>query len=234
MEHLRIHYFQHVAFEGLGCIEEWIKQKSHKLTSTKFYAPTFALPNMADIDVLIIMGGPMSVSDDDKYKWLTIEKAFIKDAIIAGKKVLGICLGAQLIAQSTGALVGTAPHKEIGWFKVKPTKNLVEIPWLYALLKDEPRVFHWHGDKFQIPETSANLVKSDANDNQMFLLHETALGIQFHLEVTESGLLQMIAHGKIELQPSLYTQTEEEILENKRHIEKNTTLMFQLLDSFLL
>lgn len=120
MNKLRIHYFQHVAFEGLGCIEAWAFEKDYVRTRTKFYE-TYRLPEITTIDWLIIMGGPMSVHDEEGHPWLNEEKAFIKQAIEAGKTVIGICLGAQLIANVLGANVYPNRHKEIGWFDVTKT-----------------------------------------------------------------------------------------------------------------
>jgi len=114
MPHLRIHYLQHVSFEGLGSIAEWVTSNGHELTSTQFFINSY-LPEPADIDWLIIMGGPMGVYDEDKYEWLTAEKQFIKKAIDAGKTVIGICLGAQLIAKVLGAKVYPNQKRAIGW-----------------------------------------------------------------------------------------------------------------------
>lgn len=148
---MRVHYLQHVPYEGLGYIETWLKENNHSISGTRFYEPGYALPSISDIDALVIMGGPMSVYDDYKYPWLREEKIFIEDSINAGKKVLGICLGAQLVALCLGANIHTAQHQEIGWFRVQPTEQIKSISWLHQLFKDEPTVFHWHGDQFEIP-----------------------------------------------------------------------------------
>src|SRR5262245_15038627 len=120
---MQIHYFQHVPFEGLGYIETWLKENGHDISVTRFYESSYQLPPVSAIDALIVMGGPMGVYDEDKYAWLRDEKAFIEDCIRAGKRLLGICLGAQLLSVCLGAAVGAAPNKEIGWFPVKPTEG---------------------------------------------------------------------------------------------------------------
>ena len=101
---MKIHYFQHVPFEGLGNIEDWIKSKGHTLSSTHFFKND-TLPQLSEIDWLIVMGGPMNVYEENLYPWLAAEKKFIAKAINEGLRVLGICLGAQLIAAALGAKV---------------------------------------------------------------------------------------------------------------------------------
>ena len=117
MKRLRIHYLQHVTYEGLGSIEEWISSSGHSLTVTRFFEST-DLPEMSDFDWLIIMGGGMGVNDDKLYPWLAEEKKFIRQSIDAGKTVLGICLGSQLVSTALGAKVYPNKEKEIGWFDI--------------------------------------------------------------------------------------------------------------------
>ncbi len=114
---MRAHYLQHVPFEGVGSIEPWLKINGYEITNTRLFEET-DFPSLKDIDLLVIMGGPMSVSDEGKYPWLVHEKKFIYEAIKSDKAVLGICLGAQLIANVMGARVYQNPLKEIGWFPV--------------------------------------------------------------------------------------------------------------------
>ena len=234
MKKLSIHYFQHAPYEGLGCIEEWAIQQGHTLTATKFFESSHILPDIQTIDALIVLGGPMSVYDELDYDWLATEKSFIKEAIDKEKRVLGICLGSQLIAACSGAGVSAAPNKEIGWFKIFPTEATKEISWLYDLLKEEPVAFHWHGDKFQIPAGSVNLTDSVANSNQLFMIKDKTLGIQFHLEVTHNSLLEMIKNGGVELNTTTpYIQSPKEILAGESFIKNNNRRMFKLLDNFL-
>jgi len=118
MNKLRIHYFQHVEHEGLGSIEEWIRSSGHSSRATKFFEKT-DLPELTDFDWLIVMGGSMSVNDEGEYPWLSDEKKFIKKAIDAGKTVLGICLGSQLVSSALGAQVYKNQEKEIGWYDIE-------------------------------------------------------------------------------------------------------------------
>ncbi|QEC51542.1 GMP synthase (glutamine-hydrolysing) [Anseongella ginsenosidimutans] len=196
-EHLRIHYFQHVPFEGPGSIAEWAQQKGHSLTRTRFYEQE-ALPALDGIDWLVIMGGPMSAHDEGCYPWMAPEKAFIRQAISAGKTVIGICLGAQLIAQVLGARVYPNPQKEIGWFPVTfsgreasgPDAGGLAAGGLAALT-----VFHWHGDTFDLPENCRRIASSEACRNQGFWYTDCVLGLQFHCEVNRAALEEMVKEG---------------------------------------
>jgi len=183
---LNIHYFTHVPFEGLAYIEEWAVNKGHKLTSTEFYKSK-NLPDINKVDWLIIMGGPMSVNEEDEYPWLTDEKRFVKEAIEKGKIVIGICLGAQLITDVLGAKVYKNVYKEIGWFQVHFTESAKKLP-LFSSFPDEMMVFHWHGETFDLPEGAIHLAESEGCKNQAFIYKDKVLGLQFHFEMTEKAM----------------------------------------------
>jgi GMP synthase-like glutamine amidotransferase len=226
MKSLRLHCLQHVAFEGPGCIEHWVLEKGYKLSSTKFFENE-TLPEHSDYDLLIIMGGPMGVYDEKKYPWLIAEKEFINQAIQNNKKILGICLGAQLIASALRADVYPNKEKEIGWFTINVSETLIN-----PLFKEENSytVFHWHGDTFDLPKAAVNLAKSEGCFNQAFSYNDKVLGLQFHLEVTEDSLQQMVTFGVSELTQAKYIQTAKEILNEKELIIDNNQRMFQLLN----
>ncbi len=227
MATLRIHYLQHVPFEGLGCKEDWIRTKGHILTSTHLYEDA-NFPPLEDFDWLIIMGGPMGVYDEEEYSWLTLEKQFIKAAIDNGKIVLGICLGAQLIAAALGATVKQHIQKEIGWFPI--TKINKEDSSLFAHFPDKFTTFHWHEDIFEIPADATHIFTSEACANQGFIFKERVIGLQFHPEVTEKYMLEMITEGDVELLAAQYVQTAQEILANKGLAKVNNERLFLLLD----
>jgi GMP synthase-like glutamine amidotransferase len=232
MERQRIHYLQHVPYEGPGCIATWAAEYGHQLTCTKFYEDGYELPAIDTFDWLIVLGGPMSVYDEQEYPWLKKEKTFINNAINAGKKILGICLGAQLAALCLGAKVTRAAHKEIGWFPVHATDACKKVKWLYSLIDKDPVVFHWHGDQFEIPKGAHDLVISEANPNQAFLYNDQVLGLQFHLEVTADALTEMIANGSRELTEGKYVQSAAEIMNTGYPVGMNNRLMYQLLNNF--
>ncbi|MBV9468373.1 MAG: type 1 glutamine amidotransferase, partial [Abitibacteriaceae bacterium] len=143
---MRIHSFQHVPFEGLASIEAWATSRGHTLSASKFYNSE-PLPQIEEIDWLIVMGGPMNIYEENKYPWLVPEKHFIKQAIDRQKPVLGICLGAQLIADVLGAKVTRNPSVEIGWFPIQLTAAALNSP-LFSFLPSQFPVLHWHGDTF--------------------------------------------------------------------------------------
>lgn len=120
---MRIHFLQHVEFEGPALINNWALDNQFLVSSTHFYRDNYSLPDLNDFDLLVILGGPMNVYETDKYRWLNDEKRLIKRAIDAQKKVLGICLGAQLIADVLGANVTPMDHKEIGWYPINFSRH---------------------------------------------------------------------------------------------------------------
>jgi GMP synthase-like glutamine amidotransferase len=227
MKELRIHYFQHVAYEGPGSIEEWVSKSGHLLTSTKFFENQ-SLPQISDIDWLIIMGGSMSVHDEERFHWLITEKQFIRQAIEAGKKVLGICLGSQLISDVLGARVFKNREKEIGWFDIDFSSSS-KSGTLFSGFGDRQNVFHWHGDTFDLPEKAVLIASSAACRNQAYVLNRKVLALQFHLETTERSLQQMIENGRGELSSGKYIQTEKEIIKNIQLIESGRKILFTVL-----
>lgn len=191
---MRVHYLQHVDFEGLGYIEEWIKEKRHSVNVSRFFEND-ALPNTDDFDLLIVLGGPMSIHDENEHSWLKPEKEFLRKSISENKKIVGICLGAQLLADALGAKVYPNNEKEIGWFPIKKQQQT----GILADLPNEFSAFHWHGDTFEIPDGAINLFSSEACKNQGFLYGANILGLQFHLEVSQKSIEQMICNGKHEM-----------------------------------
>jgi GMP synthase-like glutamine amidotransferase len=228
MKKLRIHYFQHVNYEGLGSTEEWISSNGHSLSSTRFFEET-RLPELSDFDWLIIMGGAMSVNDEQQFPWLADEKRFIRQAIDAGKTVLGICLGSQLVSAALGAKVYKNDEKEIGWFDIELTCFAKSDQW-FSELGSRLKVFHWHGDTFDLPESAIHLFYSEGCKHQAYIYKERVLALQFHLEMTTDSLKTMIEYGRQELKPARYIQSEMELLINNPLIESNRKVLFKLLD----
>jgi GMP synthase-like glutamine amidotransferase len=228
MKTLSIHALFHVPYEGLGCIEDWINKNGHSLTTTQFYTD-YQLPDLNSIDLVIVMGGPMGISDEIEYPWLKEEKQYIKLAIDNGKTVIGICLGSQLIAEVLGANVYPNKQKEIGWFDIHLSNNTSEIA-AFSDFENQFPVFHWHGDTFDLPENSTHLFHSEVCRNQGFILNDNVLGLQFHFEVTEDSLHKMLENGADELIENDTIQSAKQILEQKGLIKSNNLKMFQILD----
>lgn len=205
---MRAHYFQHVPFEGPGCIEPWLRKAGYGITRTQFFESN-ELPQLSDIDMLVVLGGPMSVNDEDTFPWLLAEKQFIRDAINAGKSVLGICLGAQLIACALGVKVYQNYIKEIGWFPIQGTSLSGSSAFSFPATSE---VFHWHGETFDLPPGSIRLASSQECENQAFQVGTSVIGLQFHLESTPESVQEIISHCRGELIPSHSVQTEADIL----------------------
>lgn len=228
---MKIRYFQHVPFEDLGMIADWAKECGHILSGTAFYETgASSLPAMADYDALIVMGGPMGIYDEDVYPWLAEEKCHIRAAIEAGKHVLGICLGAQLIAASLDAKVAPHIHKEIGWFPVAVEDIAMAHPILSGL-NSAMTVFHWHGDRFELPEGSLHLMSSAACDNQAFLYGARVLGLQFHLEMDEYAIDSIIQACGHELVEGKWIQSAETIRQ-KTAVHHTRHALFNLLNNW--
>lgn len=228
MKSLKIHCFQHVDYEDLGCIADWCNSKRHHITFTRFYKGD-TLPSAENYDWLIILGGPMGVYEDEKYSWLADEKKAILAAIENKKTVIGICLGSQLIAEVLGAKVYKNLYNEIGWFDIMLTEEGKKD----SLLKGFPmntKVLHWHGDTFDLPIHAKHISYSEACKNQAFLNNDHVLGLQFHLEVTENSIKAMLHHGKHELKNEKYIQSEKKIISFIKYIEANNNSMFRILD----
>lgn len=225
---MNIHYLTHVHYEGLGCIENWIKSNRHIISETPIYEkPIF--PDINSFDWLIVMGGPMSVYEEDKYPWLKSEKEFISKAIRSNKVVIGICFGSQLIAEVLGAKVYAAKQKEIGWFPIHINKYL-QNDNTFGFIPETINVFHWHGDTYDLPEGSTSIAESKATKNQAFVYNEKIIGLQFHFEITPDALNGMIENGLSELIPSEYVQSAEIIRNNNSFYTDNNAIMFELLN----
>ncbi len=227
---MNIHFLQHVPFENLGALESWANQPGNKVTSTRLYEET-KLPFVDLFDVLIILGGPMSVHDEDRYRWLIAEKALIKKAIEKGKKVIGICLGAQLIAEAMGGHVSLNAASEIGWFPVELTPEALNHTCFQGFSKSFS-AFHWHGEFFSIPTGCIPIGKSSACENQGFIGNNQVLALQFHLEITTQGIEGLVHNCPEDLNDGPYVQDSDQLLRNDL-IEDAHQMLLTLVDRFI-
>jgi GMP synthase-like glutamine amidotransferase len=173
--------FRHVPFEGLGRIEPVLHARGCEIHYTDLYVPGAPLPDISRYQALIFLGGPMSVNHDLTY--LRREEAYIRQAVDCGIPVLGVCLGAQLIAHAFGAAVRRNPVTEIGWFEIEFTSAARRDP-VFAGLTGPETVFHWHGETFDLPPSAELLASSQRCRHQAFRIGDMVYGLQFHLEVT--------------------------------------------------
>jgi GMP synthase-like glutamine amidotransferase len=223
----RVHWLQHVRFEGLGSIAAWLEAHRARVTTSRLFEDP-RLPDAGGLDWLIVMGGPMSVNDEVLHPWLRAEKRLIAEAISRGLTVLGICLGAQLIASALGARVYRHTQPEIGWFPVERT-----VPrWPGGPANWLPHtctVFHWHGETFDLPPGTQQIARSAACENQAFAAGTRIIGLQFHPEATPESARAMIEAGRGELVHGPTVQREEEILAGSERYAKANSVMSALL-----
>lgn len=234
---MKAHILQHVPFETPGVIMEWLAQRAAQVSYTRFYTePPEPFPDLATLDLLVVMGGPMSVHDEDFFPWLADEKRFIAQAVAQGVAVLGICLGAQLIASAHGAPVRVMAEREIGWFEIvteSGAENSAESGGATAAFNFPARatVLHWHGETFELPAGAQRLASSAACVNQAFQLGNRVIGLQFHLEMTAETLAAIVEHCGDELEPDTFVQDEESLLAAApAHFATTHALMAQVLD----
>ncbi len=209
-------------------MESWFLGRGCAIASTHLYRGD-PLPALADFDWLVVMGGGMSVNDERELPWLVPEKALVRSAIVAGKHVLGVCLGAQMIASALGARVYKNAVKEIGWWKLMREPGAAEHP-LGAALPDGIEVFHWHGETFDLPAGAVRLARSEACLNQAIAVGPRVLGLQFHLETTEASARELIAGSAGDLvSPGPFVQTPEAMLAQPARFAALSTRMAALL-----
>lgn len=224
---MRIHSLQHVPFEDIGSMASDFRTRDYSLSSTHWYRGD-ATPDLGSFDALIVMGGPMGIYDEVIYPWLANEKNLIRESIAAGKIVLGICLGAQLIADVLGGKVTRNAHKEIGWLpiSVNPAAAAHPIAQIFARY---PNVFHWHGDTFALPPGAIHLASSEGCANQAYVFHDQVYGFQFHLETTPASARALIEHCGEDMDSSRYTQNAAAILASDEKFAQINRAMSEVL-----
>ena len=228
MKKQRIHWLQHADHEDSGCIEPWLTSRGHAVSHTRLYAGE-PLPEGSSLDWLIVMGGPMNIYEYDRHPWLRDEKAFINDAIVTKKKVLGICLGSQLVSDVLGGKVTRNKYQEIGWFNVNMESD-TDKSSIMSGVGGRYLAFHWHGDTYALPPGAKRLASSEACLQQAFSWGDRVLGLQFHLEVTADNAREWLRVDPPK--PDRYVQTPAEILADPARFTENNRLMCRLLENF--
>jgi GMP synthase-like glutamine amidotransferase len=222
---------QHVRFEGPARVGIWAESRGHDLETVRVFAGD-PLPGPSDCDGIVIMGGPMSVNDSDTFPWIAGEAELIRKAAGTGTKVLGICLGAQLIASALGSRVYKNADKEIGWY---PIEYSGAVPRLFPSLRQGGTltVFHWHGETFDLPEGAVRLFSSSGCANQAFVLGGNVLALQFHFEMSHESIAALVGNCGDELVSGEYVSDAETITEGAHaHLERNGTILNEMLDAF--
>ncbi len=184
IEGVKLLVFQHVAFEILGTLNPLLKDAGFRLRYVNFGRHPHAEPDIEAYHGLVVLGGPMNVDQVAEHPHLASELRLIERAMKRNMPILGVCLGAQLVAKTLGARVGPSPEKEIGWYDVVPTAEAAGDPLLGHFAPRE-RIFQWHGDAFDIPAGAVHLASSPGCENQAFRYGSNVYGFQFHMEVDE-------------------------------------------------
>jgi len=231
---MKIHIVQHVSFETPGFLLDWAKEHHHQVTIIRPDQGDL-LPSSEQTDFMVVLGGPMSVHDEKQYPWLVQEKKTLKKFIDEQKKpLLGICLGAQLIADALGGKVSNNSQREIGWLDVNLTsqgKSGVFSSWP----KSHLMTFHWHSEIFNLPPHATLLAHSEATPVQAFQYGSRVLALQFHPEMNASALEGLMKECSRYIDPSKpFEQNAEEINQKSpAHFQENRQILDLLLKNFL-
>mgnify|MGYP001620103840 FL=1 len=224
---MRVHWLQHAEHEDLGCIAPWLAARGHSVSVSRLQRgePT---PALDSYDWLIVLGGPMNIYEHAAHPWLVAEKQCIRMALNAAKRVLGICLGAQLVADQLGGPVTKNAEPEVGWHPVT-LGEMGRIDKAFAGFPETFTAFHWHGDTFALPPDCAPLMASSACGNQAFSAGARVAGIQFHLEVTAANARDWFAVERPK--PARHVQAPEAILAALPSFAENNRLMLKLMEN---
>lgn len=196
---IKILVLQHVPYEPPAAIATWAHERALPLSIIHQYTNDTPLPSMDAFDWLVVMGGPMGVYDDALFPWLADEKRFIRRAIDGGKTVIGICLGAQLIAQALGAAVTKNSHKEIGIFPIRILPPAAAYDSIFRDIPESFPAFHWHGDTFDVPNGALPFAANAACENQGFVVEHRIFAFLFHIEATKESVGILMDAGADEL-----------------------------------
>jgi GMP synthase-like glutamine amidotransferase len=228
---MRVNVITHVPFEGPAAVGSWALSRGHELV--EIAGVTEEYPEPSAVDLVVVMGGPMDADDELASPWLAAEKRFIRAALADGASVIGVCLGAQILAEALGGSLKRNPEPEIGWYEVLLTEAGREQP-LLAAWPDAFVTGHWHGDTFDLPSGVETCASSRACANQLFVAEGgRAVGIQFHLEWDEPGLSDLIAACDDELVVGGgFVDSAEALMEGvAEHGETCRKLLHNLLDA---
>jgi GMP synthase (glutamine-hydrolysing) len=181
---MRVCCLQHISCEPPGIFEDVLLERGAEIVRAELDEGD-KLPDWHSADLVVVMGGPMSVNDEEDHEWLRDEKAWIAEAVHAGVPFFGVCLGAQLLAASLGATVSHGEVPEVGVLPIELTSAARSDP-VFSVLRPGVRVLQWHGDTFELPTGAVHLGRSTRYENQAFRYGTLAYAIQFHLEVTKA------------------------------------------------
>ena len=228
---MRIACLKHVRYEGPAYFPDWAGRHGHRLV--EYLVPEVGLPPADGFDRVIIIGGPMSVWETERHPWLASEKRYLAGLLDNRVPVLGVCLGAQLLAEHLGAGVRAGDQKEIGWFRIE-TDPGVRSTWLGDALPDRFESFLWHGDYIDLPQGAVPVARTAAHATQGFV-YGPHLALQFHLEVTPQWARRLAERDAHELVHAPFVQTASEIVgAPPERYRDNNRLMDRVLERWAL
>jgi GMP synthase (glutamine-hydrolysing) len=206
---------KNIESEGPGTIEDFLRAKNIAYTIVDL-SKTEDSPNPADFDTLLMMGGPMSVNEDNIYPYIKKEESLVRDFIARDNRILGVCLGAQIMAKALGARVYKGDEKEIGWYDIDMSEEGLRDKRMVHLAKHPQagdicgkfKVFHWHGETFDIPEGAVRLASSALYPNQAFRYGNNAYAFQFHIEVKKDMIYEWLKSESVDFE-KIKSETEK-------------------------
>ena len=226
---MRILLLQHDPLDGPGALTEWALERGHSVTICMICQGE-PLPPLDSFDLLVSLGGPMGAYEEEKHPWLVTEKEYLRQAVAEGKQILGLCLGCQLLADALGGKAFRHTCKEFGWQPIQPLE--AGSAWFGSA--DSFQAFQWHGDTYSLPSGAIQLARNEAAEQQSFLLTgplgNPVLGLQFHLEWTESMAREALAEAGVAPRPSPSVQTPDEILADLSLFDSARERFFALMD----
>jgi GMP synthase (glutamine-hydrolysing) len=196
------------------------------LTRTALYADEKP-PAVGDFDLLVVMGGSMNIYQHRDFPWLVAEKEYLRTVMAANKPILGICLGAQLLADILGGKVYQNPEKEIGWFPVR----FLDRSAPFAAFPESMKVMHWHGDTFELPPGARLVAESAGCPRQAFVWGDRVVGLQFHLEMGAVNVSDLANVSVDDLTPGRFVQSAAELMETPADLPQAHAALDDLLDA---
>ncbi|MFA8449516.1 MAG: type 1 glutamine amidotransferase [Bacteroidales bacterium] len=229
----RLHIFQHLKTNQTGHVTLWAQKRNLETTISTFFDTDYIIPPADEVDGLVVLGGPMSVNDEENHPHLIQEKAFIREMYNSGKKIFGICLGAQMIANAFKSKVSKSEVKEIGWHEISLTPEGIESP----ILKDFPKnfsSFQFHEDTFELPEGAELLASTPECPNQAYSIKDKVFAVQFHPEMQEDTVINLANNWLPKMGKGKKIQEAEEMLSQCSLIPENHKRLEDMLDRFFL